>query len=153
MPFCQKDQACRNHTCENGGTCIDVIVGMDTKAECVCPTGTTGRHCELSYYCETMGNELCGSDNECQLFNGNYKCECTTPFIGDGCKMSIDDFVPGYVMQLKSQRESEWNDACRFGFSKESKMFLAIVLVVVIIFTVVGFITGHRLIIKYKKYF
>jgi len=39
----------------------------------------------------------------------------------------IDDLVPVFVMQLKSEKEMRLNEACRFGFSKQSQLFIAIV--------------------------
>lgn len=153
MPFCQMDQKCSNHTCENGGTCIDVIDGLGTKAHCLCPTGTTGRSCELSFYCEDMGTSLCGEGNECKLFNGNYRCECASPQVGHGCRQGVEDVMPVYRQQLRRSEMTRRNEECRFGMSKESQRFLLILAVIIIIFIAVGFLTGHRFIKKYKKKF
>jgi len=98
-----------------------------------------------------MGEELCGDKKLCKLFNGNYKCECELPAIGHGCKNVIDDLVPVFMMQLKSEEVMRLNEACRFGFSKQSQLFIAIIALLVFIFTMVSFITGHRLINQYRK--
>ncbi len=63
----------------------------------------------------------------------------------------IDDLVPVFVMQLKSEKEMRLNEACRFGFSKQSQLFIAIIALVIFIFTIVSFISGHRLINQYRK--
>jgi len=150
LPYCDKDQKCLSHTCENGGTCIDVLEGEETKAKCLCPPGMTGENCELSVYCEEMGEKLCGAKERCKVFNGNYRCDCELPAIGYGCKSVIDDLLPVFVMQLKSEKVMRLNEACRFGFSKQSQLFIGTVLILVFIFTVVSFISGHRVIKQYR---
>ena len=66
-------------------------------------------------------------------------------------RIQIDDLMPVYVMHLKNEKMAKLNEACKFGFSKQSQLFIAIVLIFIFIFTMIGFISGHRLIIQYKK--
>lgn len=151
LPYCNLNQKCLNYTCENGGTCVDVLEGDETRAQCICPPGLIGANCELSFYCETMGDELCGDKKRCKLLNGNYRCDCELPAIGHGCKTEIDDLIPVFRMQLRSEELSKLNEACKFGFSKQSQLLIAIVLIFIFIFTMIGFISGHRLVTQYKK--
>ena len=43
FPYCKKNSKCKDFKCENGGTCIDVIVDDGTVSECLCPPGLTVR--------------------------------------------------------------------------------------------------------------
>lgn len=151
IPFCQRDQKCLNHICLNGGTCVDVIEGTTTHARCICPAGMTGEKCEHSFYCETLGDKICKNKSQCNVFNGNYRCDCELPQIGHGCQDVIDDHVSNLAAQLKSEKMTIIIDTCRFGYSRESRLFIASVLVAVLIFTVIVFINGHRMINQYKK--
>lgn len=88
MSLCTKFHKCNDYKCENGGTCVDLIVGEATEARCLCPPGLTGEKCELSTYCEKIGDRICGINNKCKLYNGSYTCDCELPTIGHGCQNS-----------------------------------------------------------------
>ncbi len=103
ISYCKLNHKCNNFTCQNGGSCIDIIEKNSTKPHCLCPPGLTGEFCEISYYCDKMGGEICGGkENKCKVFNNNYACDCESPNIGHGCKKGkfINDMFMNKVYNI-----------------------------------------------------
>jgi len=152
FPYCKKNSKCKDFKCENGGTCIDVIVDDGTVSECLCPPGLTGPKCETSHFCESsMGPDVCGNAKRCKTFNKNYVCDCEAPFIGHGCQQKISEHFPVYLTQLKEERINKEREACRFGVSNQSQIFIASLAAFILTFTMIGFLIGHRMIKSFKK--
>ena len=145
-----------------------------TEPKCLCPPGLTGLHCELSHYCEDMRPQTCGGvENKCKVLNKNYACECTGNHLGHGCVKSIEiqlfclvlsqnfiylfefleleDHLPGYLNQIKREKLLMDMEACKFGRSIQSQIFIGIIAIFILSFFIIGLITGHRLIKQYKK--
>ncbi|XP_051524826.1 protein crumbs homolog 2b [Myxocyprinus asiaticus] len=89
---------CLPTTCQNGGTCIDTVVGL----LCVCsdePVIYTGIHCERLY-------DPC-ADKDCPNCIGTqgtniYTCPCPDGFDGPNCTHNINDCESNPCMGVKS---------------------------------------------------
>lgn len=149
--FCNKKSECHNIKCEHGGTCVDVIKGEVTVGMCLCPPGLTGKNCEQSMFCNSTRALPCGSNNQCATVNQTYECQCDRPFIGHGCNKRISDYLPDYEIFLKQEKLMNDKSNCRFGNSKESKIFIGIIALGTVIFLIAGFLIGHFSIISYRK--
>jgi len=78
-------------------------------------------------------------------------CDCEKPLIGHACQKKISDIFPAYIAQLKDERTTRVREACKFGVSSQSKIFIGIVAVFVVMFLMVGFLIGHRMIKSFRK--
>lgn len=64
----------------------------------------------------------------------------------------LDDYHITFAMLLKADKIMRNKVECRFGYSKISKIFITIVVIVLVIFVTSGFLIGHCIITSLKKY-
>lgn len=154
IPFCTKESQCgKEVVCQNGGTCVDVIEksGRTTLSKCLCPPGLSGKFCEQSIYCALTHTFPCGTQDQCKSLNGTYECRCDKPFIGHGCSKRKSDFVPEFESFLSQEKSTRIKNSCKFGSSRESIIFLMMVIVFLLMFAFIAFLIGHFLTISYRK--
>ncbi|CAH3025002.1 unnamed protein product, partial [Porites evermanni] len=84
---------CVNHTCQNGGSCVDSINNFT----CNCLKGYTGSYCETghcvinytSMFLSDIDNcvhHTCLNGGSCVDGVNNYTCRCNAGFKGDRCE-------------------------------------------------------------------
>ncbi|XP_072037686.1 uncharacterized protein [Amphiura filiformis] len=82
--------ACSNHMCENGATCMP-HPGSCTQYFCGCSDCNAGRYCEEAINaCE---NHQCQNGGRCledPASCSSYSCQCTACFTGDFCQEILD---------------------------------------------------------------
>eukprot|EP00118_Oscarella_pearsei_P002875 m.12012 g.12012 ORF g.12012 m.12012 type:complete len:1882 (+) comp23764_c1_seq1:56-5701(+) len=101
---------CRDHQCQNGGTCVfDRFVNETTR--CVCPPGFGGDDCSVSTgFCSP---NPCLNNGICRVIEGDFRCNCRSGFGGKTCDTVIPpcDVVDGSGVPLHG---CDQNNQCRY---------------------------------------
>jgi hypothetical protein len=152
-PTCQSK--CLNNPCGKG-TCIDIIDEtyiIDFK--CLCPPGLTGSKCNESIHCVGDVN-ICGnttntkSQSKCSTVDQSFECECSDANrYGYDCAEEIAAFVPTYSNKIEYEQYRK--QACTFGNSRESRIFIGVVILSAFLFSLIGLLIGYCGISAYRR--
>lgn len=72
----------------NGGRCVSAP--GTTNYQCVCPSGYTGRNCEIKDICNIKNPCICGTcSNEPATYDG-FRCFCPVGYTGPRCERALN---------------------------------------------------------------
>lgn len=86
---CQSMSGCHRHQqpCHNGGVCSTEQSALDA-GRCLCPSGFTGRFCELDI--DDCSSQPCVNGRCVDLLDG-FRCVCALGYTGRRCDVNVDD--------------------------------------------------------------
>nr|XP_054769902.1 fibropellin-1-like [Lytechinus pictus] len=76
---------CIPDPCQNGATCVDLMNDF----ECICPSGYTGKICDIEL--DFCGSGPCLNGGTCNADSNGYVCDCVAGWTGLRCDTNINE--------------------------------------------------------------
>jgi Calcium-binding EGF domain/EGF-like domain/Human growth factor-like EGF len=85
-----KNDLCLTGSCQNNATCLGSAENPGVFT-CLCPTGWTGRVCDVDIdECSDSLNR-CQNGALCRNFPGGFQCYCVPGYLGEFCDMEANE--------------------------------------------------------------
>lgn len=106
---------CAQSSCQNGAECSSKIIASPDTAiadspsfiltslkthhtyQCYCPTGYTGKHCDI--HLDQCHSNICRNGGSCSVRAGIMLCSCSSGYHGMHCEMDVDECLTSNMCQ------------------------------------------------------